>query len=194
MQKASSGFERAKVVQQELEQEKERADKAEEENAQFAQSLREARAEVEALRGENADLRKRSEEVEHGLSEQLTAAEAKAEAEYDRAVLEVTEDYKAQMPTVQDTIWETAWRRCLTKLGVDESSPHWVNMELPSEMAAVQDQLADETPPVPGAQSGTPLEQTHMEENTTAEAADGAAGGNPDPTLATDAQRLSEEA
>lgn len=175
MQKASSGFERAKVMQQELEKEKERAERAEEENAQFSQSLREARAEVEALKGENADLRKRSEEVEHGLSDQLTAAEAKAEAEYDRAVLEVTEDYKAQMPTVQDTIWGTAWRRCLTKLGVDESSPHWANMELPSEMAAVQDRLADQTPPDP-------------------EAADGIAVGNEDPTHATDAQRLSEEA
>ncbi len=50
---------------------------------------------MEVLRGENADLVKRSREVELGLSNQLTAAEAKAEGEYNRAVLEVTENYKA---------------------------------------------------------------------------------------------------
>lgn len=34
----------------------------------------------------------------------LSVAEAKAEVEYDRAMLEVTDNYRAQMPVVKDAI------------------------------------------------------------------------------------------
>ena len=188
MQKASAGLDRAKEVEKELKKEQKRADKAEKENAQSSQSLKEARAEVETLKGELADLRKRSEEVEHGLSDQLTAAEAKAEAEYDRAVLEVTENYKPQMPAVQDAVWGAAWKRCLSKLGVDPTSPLWTNMELPSGANAAEADLDA------GALSNSEAlaEPPQIDETG---AADGFAASNvADPTPATVVNEHSEEA
>ena len=192
------GFERAKEAERELKKEQKRAERAEKEAAQCSQLLKEARAEVEALREKNDDLVKRSEEVELGLSNQLTAAEAKAAAEYDRAVLEVTEHYKAQMPVVQDTIWGAACKRCLTKLGVDPSSPFWTDMELPSAMAAVQDNLDAQAQPNLEAQ---PQTQTQTDEIITdltisgSGAAEGSAGGtDADPNAATAANERSEEA
>jgi hypothetical protein len=188
MQKASVGFERAKDAEKELKKEQKRAERAEKENAEYSQSLREAREEVEALKRENAELETKSGEVERDLRAQLTAAETKAEAEYDRAVEVITDNYRAQMPAVKDAVWEMAWRRCLSKLGVDESSPHWTDMELPSGVAVAQ------SPPNPEAQPEALLEQTVLEENTTAEAAAGTARGNQDPNIATDADQHSEEA
>jgi hypothetical protein len=198
MQKASVGFERAKEAEKELKKEQKRAERAERENAQYSQSLKETRAEVEALRSENADLVKRSEEVEQGLGNQLAAAEAKAEAEYDRAVLEVTANYKAQMPAVQDAIWGAAWRRCLEKLGIEESSPHWVNMELPSEMASAEAypdaQVLPDQPmhsPEPTQTEDTVPGLTITEDGNT----ESSVGGNgPDSNLAIDADQLDEEA
>ena len=188
------GFERAKEAEKELKKEQKRAERAEKENAQYSQLLKEARAEVEALRGENADLVKRSEEVELGLSNQLTVAEAKAAAEYDRAVLEVTEHYKAQMPVVQDAIWGAAWRRCLEKLGVDESSPHWSDMELPSKTAAAQVQANAQAQPDPENQAEPPSEQTQTDGPHADLSAPEDAGNNSGPNPATDASGLSEEA
>jgi len=124
MQKAAVGFDRAKEDAKELEEERKRAVIAERESVQHAESLKDAQGEVEALRRENAELKGKAEEVERELRQQLTTAEAKAEAEYDRAMLEVTDNYRAQMPKVQDAVWSMAWQRCLTKLGVDPSSPH----------------------------------------------------------------------
>lgn len=194
MQKASVGFERAKDAEKELRKEQKRADRADKENAEYSQLLKEARAETEELKGENGDLSRKLEEVEHGLREQLAAAEAKAEAEYDRAVEVITDNYRAQMPAVKDAVWEMAWRRCLSKLGVDESSPHWTDMELPSVVEAAQDCPAEQPIPNPEAESEPLLEQTLIEGAIANDAAEGNDGGNLDSTLATDASRLSEEA
>jgi hypothetical protein len=194
MQKASVGFERAKDADKELRKEQKRAERAEKENAEYSLLLKEARAESEMLKGENGDLRRKLEEVEHGLREQLAAAESKAEAEYDRAVEVITDNYRAQMPAVKDAVWEMAWQRCLSKLGVDESSPHWTDMELPSVVAAAQARLADQPPPNPEAESEPLLEQTPVEGAIANDAAEGNDGGNLDSTLATDASRLGEEA
>ncbi len=133
--------------------------------------------------------------MELDLRAQLGAAQAKAYAEHDRAVLSVTEHYRSQMPAVKDAIWEVAWRRCLTKLGIEESSPLWTDMELPS--VVVSSQLASEPQPNPESESATPPEQVPSENtitDLTVEQESVPEGDNPVPQSATDASQLSEEA
>jgi hypothetical protein len=121
---------------------------------------------------------------------ELASFEARAEAEHDRAVLEVTNNYRAQMPAVKDAIWEAAWQRCLTKLGIDKTSPYWLNMELPSEVVPVQEPADDDQPELPQDQLQTDGTVTDL----TIHRDDAPEGDNPDPPSATDAPLLSEEA
>jgi hypothetical protein len=200
MQKAAVGFDRAKEDARELEEERKRAERAEQEGAQHAESLKDAREEVESLKGENAELKRKADEVERELRQELAAAKAKAEAEYDRAVVVITDNYTAQMPAVQDAVWSMAWQRCLTKLGVDPSSPHWTNMELPSEAAASQVNSDAGAQPDPEACPEPQAEQILRDEtvNTSTslgnESTEGLGDVNPDPNLAADAGQHSEEA
>lgn len=101
------------------------------------------------------------------------------------------------MPAVQDAVWGAAWQRCLTKLGVDSSSPHWTNMELPSEAAATQAHLDAQTQPNSEAQPEYLLEQTQTDGAITdlTNVAEGTIGNdNPDPNSATVVEGHSEEA
>lgn len=183
MQKASVGFERAKEVEKELKKEQRKAERAEKDYAAQSQLMEEARIEVEMLKRENADLKKKSEEVEGDLRQQLATALVMAEKEYDRAVLVITDNYRAQMPMVKDAVWEAAWRRCLTKLEIDGSSPHWTDMELPS--GATTSQPPSDPEPQPNS-----LSEQNQTDDTTADliSDDAAAEGNvPDPNSATDA-------
>lgn len=200
MQKASVGLERAKDAEKELKKEQKRAERAERENAQYTQLLKDAREETEGLRRANAELKGKAEEVERGLRQQLADAEARAEAEYDRAVGVITDNYKAQMPVVQDAVWGAAWQRCLTKLGVDPSSPLWADMELPSEVAAAEANADAGAQPTLEAQPESATELTPPEETITdlIVLGDGApadlGGDNPDPNLATNVGQHGEEA
>lgn len=80
MQKAAAGLDRAKETEKDLKREQKRAKKAERESAQHALSLKDAREEVEKLKGDNAELKRKAEETECDLRQQLAAAEARAEA------------------------------------------------------------------------------------------------------------------
>jgi hypothetical protein len=200
MQKASVGLERAKEAEKELKKEQKRAEKAEKESAQHAQLLKAAREEAEGLRRDNTELRAKAEEVERAFRQQLADAEAKAEAEYDRAVDVITDNYKAQMPAVQDAVWGAAWRRCLTKLGVDPSSPHWTEMELPSEVAIAYANSDAGAQPDPEVQPEPVAEQILPDEAITdltiveGDVAGALRGDNLVPHLAADAGQHSEEA
>lgn len=147
MQKASAGFDRAKDVEKDLKKEQKRTEKAERESAQNAQSLKDAREEVEKLKADLAEQKRKADNTEQRLRRDLIEAEAKAESEYDRAVLEVTANYRAQMPAVKDAVWGASWVRCCTKMGLPEDSPMWTDMELPSEMGT----LAAQQPQTEGA-------------------------------------------
>jgi hypothetical protein len=191
MQKAAVSMERAKDIEKELKEERKRSERAQKKMAEQSLSLQVAREEVEGLKKDNAELKQRTEELEHDLRVQLDAAQAKSEAEHDRAVLEVTENYRAQMPAVKDAIWEMAWRRCLTKLGVEESSPHWSDMELPSSVAA---HLTSQ--PDPELHPELSTEEVPADGTITDLTVDEAVGGGniPDPNSAIDASELNEEA
>lgn len=64
-------------------------------------SLSQALAEMEATKTESKNAR------DHGYTEGIDAA---------------NENYKTQMPKIQDEIWTAAWATCLTKVGVAETS------------------------------------------------------------------------
>ncbi len=149
MQKAAASMDRARDIEKELKEERKKSARAEKKMAEQSQLLLEAREEVEGLKKEKAETEQKANEVELGLRAQLEASQTRVEAEHDRAVLEVTENYRAQMPAVKDAIWEMAWRRCLAKLGVDETSPLWADMELPSSLGTSQAHPASQPDPEP---------------------------------------------
>jgi hypothetical protein len=196
IQKASAGFEKAKENEKELRKELVATQKkAEKDSAAHAQLLRDAKEEIEKLQAVLAEQKKQSAETEQNLRSELVASNFRAEAEHDKAVLEVTDYYRAQMPAVKDAIWEAAWERCLTKLGVDKASPHWTNMELPSETVSVQVPLTLQDQSNPELQPETALERIQLEDVASDPTPSQAAVGNelyPDPT--TDASLLSKEA
>lgn len=83
----------------------------EKESAGYAQQLKEAREEADKLRGELAEQKRQSVDAEQNLGLELIAAQSKAEAKYDWAVIEITENYQAQMTAVKDALWEASWKR-----------------------------------------------------------------------------------
>lgn len=146
MQKASIGFDRAKQNEKELKKEvnslQKRAERAEKESVQHAQSLKDVWEEAERLKGENIELKRRAKETERDLCQQLVAAKARAEAKYDRAVIGVMANYRAQMPAMKDA---TNWTHCLAKVGVPKDFPLWTDMELSSQMEALAAQAQLDT-------------------------------------------------
>lgn len=133
--------------------------------------------------------------MERDLREQLAIAQMKVEVEYDRAVVVITDNYQAQMLVMKDAVWEMAWRRCLSKLGVEDSSPYCIDRELPSNTANAHP--ASQPQPDPMLQPELPLEQTQIDEAITdliIPEDNVAEGNNSDPSLAANASMLSEEA
>ncbi|XP_058181883.1 uncharacterized protein LOC131300182 [Rhododendron vialii] len=55
---------------------------------------------------------------------------------YQKGFDATTANYVEQMPAIQDQIWASCWEACLTKVGVAEDSPLWVENDLPSRQAA----------------------------------------------------------
>lgn len=115
MQKASASFEKATETEKEHKREvsslQKRAERDEKESAGYAQQLKEAREEADKLRGELAEQKRQSVDAEQNLGLELIAAQSKAEAKYDWAVIEITENYQAQMTAVKDALWEASWKR-----------------------------------------------------------------------------------
>lgn len=54
------------------------------------------------------------------------------------------ENYKAQMPTIQDEVWAATWAACLKKASVPETSPLWAENDLPSTVAMPEEDFAEE--------------------------------------------------
>lgn len=141
MQKASTSFEKAKEAEKEYKREtswiQKRADKVEKEGVGYAQQLKEAMEEADRLRNELANQKRQSLDAEQILRQELAATDARVEAEYDRAVIEITSNYRAQMPAVKDVVWEMSWKWDCAKMGLPVDSPMCINMELPSQMGAL---------------------------------------------------------
>lgn len=122
--KVSVGFDPAKETEKGLKKEisglRKSLEKVERDNAHHAQCWREARTESDKLKEEKEVVAREIED----LRRQLEAANIRAVVEYNRGVDVAARDYVNQMPIVKDAVWDTAWRRCLTKLEVDLASPH----------------------------------------------------------------------
>lgn len=141
MQKASVGLEKTKDTEKEYKKEvssfQKQAERAEKESVSCAQLLKEAKEEADKLRNE---LAKQKRQTEQNLRLELVAAQSKAETQYDRAVIEITTNYRAQMPAVKDVAWEMSWKWACTKMGLPSDSPMWTDMELPSQTETLASQ------------------------------------------------------
>lgn len=74
--------------------------------------------------------------AEDNLRQALFEIDSTKKAAYDDGYQKgfdtTTASYVAQMPTIQDQIWGASWEACLTKIGVADDSPFWVENDLPS--------------------------------------------------------------
>lgn len=76
------------------------------------------------------------ETVEDSPSQALAEIENTKKAAYEDGYQKgfdaTTASYVEQMPAIQDQIWAACQEACLTKVGVSEDSPFWVENDLPS--------------------------------------------------------------
>lgn len=82
------------------------------------------------------ELRTKLEGTEDSLSQPLAELEStkknSKEVGYKKGFNAANAHYVAQMLSIQDQILVTAWEACLTKAGVADDSPLWVENDLPS--------------------------------------------------------------
>lgn len=76
------------------------------------------------------------ETAEDSLSQTLSEMDNAKKVDYDDGYQKgfdaATASYVEQMPASQDQLWAACWEACLTKVGVAEDSPLWVENDLPS--------------------------------------------------------------
>ena len=113
------------------------------ENAQLQLTITRLERERDQARRTADELKVKLDGAEDSLNQTLTEFEAcknKAKASYQQGYNEginvATESYKGQMPVIQDQVFAAGWTACLKKSGVAESSSLWAEIDLPSVMAA----------------------------------------------------------
>lgn len=68
--------------------------------------------------------------LNQALSEIDSAKKVAYEDGYQKGFDATTASYVEQMPAIQDQIWAAGWEACLTKAGIAEDSPLWVENDL----------------------------------------------------------------
>lgn len=121
------------------------------ENAKLQRSITRLEREMNQARTAAEDLKSKLDGTEDSLNQALTElATSKAESKsayqqgYNEGINTATENYKAQMPTIQDEVWATTWAACLKKAGVPETSSLWAENNLPSTVAMPEEDFAEE--------------------------------------------------
>ncbi|KAF7139792.1 hypothetical protein RHSIM_Rhsim06G0114700 [Rhododendron simsii] len=135
------------------------------ENAQLQCSITWLERERNQARTAAEDLKSKFDGTEDNLNQALTELEtSKAESKsvyqqgYNEGINTATENYKAQMPIIQDEVWAATWAACLKKAGVLETSPLWAENNLPSTVAMPEEDFE--------ASGGNNADSTVAEVNT----------------------------
>ncbi|XP_058226149.1 uncharacterized protein LOC131334870 [Rhododendron vialii] len=128
--------------------------------------------------------------LNHALVEIEQTKKAAFEDGYQKGFDATTASYVEQMPIIQDEIWAACWEACLTKVGVAEDSPLWVENDLPSRRVTAPtddvDQQIDDFEDVDEeiqVESQNDVEQSSVREVTTETVVPeetATAAGNPD--------------
>lgn len=121
------------------------------ENTKLQRSITRLERERNQARVAAENLKTKLEGTEDSLNQALAELEtSKADLMiahqrgYNEGIHIATESYKAQMRMLQDEIWAAAWVACLTKAGIAETSPLWIENDLLSIVAIPEEELAEE--------------------------------------------------
>ena len=122
------------------------------ENAQLQLTIIRLERERDQARSAVNDLKGKLEGAEDNLNQTLSELESsRNEAKesyqqgYNQGIIVATESYKTQMPGIQDQVFAAGWTACLKKSGAEESSSLWTEIDLPSIMAAQdEDEVVEE--------------------------------------------------
>jgi hypothetical protein len=116
------------------------------ENAKLQNSIARLERERNQARVAAEELRIKLEAAEDSLNQTLAELEAsKTESKgayqqgFNEGIAVATDSYKNQMPGIQDQVFAAGWTACLKKSGAEESSPLWTEIDLPSTMAAQEE-------------------------------------------------------